>query len=273
MNSAGAAPVQLQTRSRGRPWLELVLVVLGPIIAIVAAWLLIAHTNWMTYDMWNVRRWPAVVESTRGTFVLHGLLFCSLCLVFINTVAYAFSGLKNGSSTVSLVYGVALVIIVLWGIEVYFGLFDWLKDSYPDTMAHLHDMCAIVVFVLFAIMDLMLYLRLRGLRLAGNVGGTAEGPTDRLDEELYLLQCLVVDLPVVCGTCFVSLFVHILLEHSQALGKGAESIGFLTGFGAGSLVMQIGLSQFVFLFIYLRYFRVRYLGAGTRRTKVVGGVR
>jgi hypothetical protein len=243
-------------------WLELALLVLAPIVAIVGAFNLIEHTNWMTYDNFNVRRWPAVAHGAAGTFVLHGLLFCSLCLVLLNTLAYAASGWRNQERSVLVVYGLAVGIVVFWAFEVYLGpVAGWLEAGHWDLGRHLHDLFACTLFLLFSIMDLMLYLRCRKVRLAAPAPARA-GENGRLDEETYLRPLLMVDVPVVCGIIFANFFLHELLEDSPALGSSETSTGFLTGFGAGSLVMQIALSQFVFLIIYLRYFRERYRSQG-----------
>lgn len=68
----------------------------------------------------------------------------------------------------------------------------------------------------------------------------------------------MIDVPVVCGVITVNIVIHHLLEESLAIGEPFVREVFLTGFGAGSLVMQIALSQVVFFFIYVRQFAGTY---------------
>lgn len=236
--------------------LELVLVIVAPVVAISVAYRLIAHTNWMTYDYFNVRLWPAVVHATPGTFVLHGLLLCTLSVVFSNTLAYAISAWSRRQPMVMISCILALLIVALWSAEIYAGFVTaWLEGQHSyasaDVARHLHDGFASVLFFLFLLMDLVLYRRCGRIRTV-NGDNTAAMTKERLEEDTYLLQLLMIDIPVVCGVITVNIVMHHLLEESFAIGEPSVREVFLTGFGAGSLVMQIALSQVVFFFIYVR---------------------
>jgi len=234
---------------------SILLLIVAPIAAFVVACYLVWHTNWMTYDALNVRLWPAIDRGSEGDFVLHGLLFCSIALVLFNTLAYGADGWKNGEPVVAILYGLSLLVIFVWGSEVYGGwLSRWLNGRSSDWSRHIHDLFACLVFVIFSVMDLRLYLRTRRNRLSA--AGAQSHP--QAQEETFLLQLLMVDVPVVGSILLVNLFLHELLERSPALGHGLSALGFLAGLGSGTLLMQLALSQFVFLMIYARYLKWEY---------------
>jgi hypothetical protein len=235
-------------------WYSLLLLIVAPTAAFVAAWYLVWHTNWMTYDAMNVRLWPASDSGGDGDFVLHGLLFCSLALVFFNTLAYGSDAWTEREPVVMSLYGLSLLIICIWGTEVYGGwLTRWLNTRSPDWSRHVHDLFAGSVFAVFAVMDFLLYTQARRIRLKGDVDAIPH-----VQEETFLLQLLMVDMPVIAGILVVNVFLHELLEQSPALGHGVGAMGFLAGLGSGALLMQLALSQFVFLMIYARYFKWEY---------------
>ncbi len=233
--------------------LSILFLVIAPIAALVFAWSLVSHTNWMTYDTLNVRLWPAIASGSEGNFVLHGLLFCSIMLVLINTLSYGSDAWENREPVVAILYGVSLVIIVIWAIEVYSGLLTrWLHSS--DWSRHIHDVFAFIVFVMFSVMDFRLYVKVRGNRQTVAVSQV----NPQVKEQTFLLQFWMVDVPIVVSILVVNCFLHQLLETSPALGYNLWAVGYLAGFGSGALLMQLALSQFVFLIIYTRYFMWEY---------------
>lgn len=226
-------------------------VLAAPASALGIAAFLMSQTNLNANSVFNVRSWPAVDDGVVGAFVLHGLLFSSIILVFFNTLAYGVDAWKKREGTAIGLYTVALLIIVAWLTEVCLGWgthFFIVRGS--DFANHLQDIYALAIFILFSLMDLLLYQK---TRRDGHTTQECDGDSHP-HAEIFLLQLLTVDLPVVCGILAVNVFLHEALERSSALGTGDGASGFIVGLGSGALLMQLALSQFVFLMIYTRYY-------------------
>jgi hypothetical protein len=230
-------------------WWQMSLLTAGPVIAITAGVNFLRYTTLMSYDLRNVRRWPSIDPTTTpGRCVLHSLLFATVLLVLLNTLAYLRDAFNHQRVLVLILYFLSLSLAILWGTEIYFGWATTLLfERTPEAAFHLHEIVAIILFFLFAMMDGLLYRALK----------SAPKPItekQHLEHLAYGLQFLAVDIPVVIGIAVAIYVSHVFLERSLAIGNSPAAASFDVGFGAGVLIMHLALSQVVFAAIYLWYF-------------------
>jgi hypothetical protein len=227
-------------------WWQISLLTAGPVIAITAGVNFLKYTTLMSYDLRNVRRWPSVDPATTpGLCILHSLLFATVLLVLLNTLAYLRDAFNHQRVLVLILYFLSLSLAILWGTEIYFGWTTALIiGRMRDVAFHLHEIVTIILFLLFAIMDGLLYRALKSV---------PKPITEKqhLEHLAYGLQFLAVDIPVVIGIAVVIFVSHFFLENSLAIGKSLAGASFDVGFRAGALIMHLALSQVVFAAIYL----------------------
>lgn len=241
-------------------------IVVPPILVIAFMVALLYCTNNFLDNPLNARKWPTLKDDNSGQYVYQILLLSVVALIALNTVAYAFDNIEQaragrvkksgGAYLVMFLVIICIFATMFWGFELIWGVMG--------LSGHMHEVIAMVIFAVFAIIDYSLYRDAHALALMGEQSGQPADPESKLRAQNFLFQLIFVDLPVVLGIIAVLLLL-VLIENSPALGSDSGARAYLRGFATGAVVMHMAASQTIFLLIYCHYYYVKFGALGEWR--------